>query len=142
MDDNDPGFQQVCKALFCLVSPMLLSLSFMNCKNVAIDLVDPPKEINRERKKAGLRPFVRFHTINIEPMKKVLRTEGGIEVNGLRKALHIVRGHFTHYTEERPLFGRPGLHGTFWTPAHARGSLDQGIIISDYNVKTPSGTAP
>jgi hypothetical protein len=118
--------------------PTVLTLGFMHCKNVAVAPVEPDRDLNRERKKAGLKPFLRYHTINIEPMKKVLRTEGQVEVNGLKKALHIVRGHFTHYSEERPLFGRPGLHGTFWVPSHARGSLDQGVVISDYNVKAPA----
>jgi hypothetical protein len=113
-----------------------LSVSFMHCKNVTIEPVDPPKELNRERKKAGLKPFVRYHTINIEPMKKVLRTEGNIEVNGLKKALHIVRGHFSTYSEERPLFGK--VAGTFWVPAHTRGEIKQGIVVSDYNVKAPA----
>lgn len=116
----------------------MLAVGFMNCKNVTLVPAELPREFNRERKKAGLKPFVRYHTINIEPMKKVLRAEGNIEANGLKKALHIVRGHFTHYGEDKPLFGRPGLHGTFWTPSHIRGSLDQGVVVSDYNVKAPA----
>jgi hypothetical protein len=120
-----------------LLIPALLAVSFMHCKNVTLDAVEPDARLNRERERAGLKPFVRYHTINIEPMKAVLRTEGGIETNGLKKALHIVRGHFATYSEERPLFGRSGLHGRFWMPSHVRGSVKQGVVVSDYAVGAP-----
>jgi hypothetical protein len=62
-----------------------------------------------------------------------MRTEGRVETEGLKRALHICRGHFSHYSEEKPLFGR--IAGTFWVPAHVRGSAKEGVIVSDYNVK-------
>lgn len=120
-----------------LLMPVGMALSFMHCKNVSVQEVEPDRDVNRERKKAGLKPFVRFHTINIEPMKKVLRTEGQVETNGLKHALHICRGHFATYTDN--FMGRPlDKPMTVWRPAHVRGSLDEGIIISDYNVKAPA----
>lgn len=123
-----------------MLNAAFLAVAFMNCKNVAVSLVEPDKAINRERKKAGLKPFLRYHTINIEPMKKVLREEGDIERNGLKKALHIARAHFATYTAERPLFGKHV--GTFWVPAHVRGSLKQGVVVSDYQVNAPKGSTP
>jgi hypothetical protein len=115
--------------------PALLSISFMNCKNVRLDPVDPDPIINRNRRVAGLKPFLRYHTINIEPMKHVLRTEGNIEAEGLKRALHICRGHFATYSAEKPLFGR--VVGTVWRPSHVRGSAKEGVIFSDYNVNPP-----
>lgn len=108
----------------------------MHCKNVVMEAVEPDRALNRERKKHGFKPFLRYHTIDIEPMKKVLRTEGNIEAEGLKRALHICRGHFSTYSEERPLFGR--VAGTFWIPSHTRGSIKEGMVISDYNVKVPA----
>jgi hypothetical protein len=102
---------------------------------VTLDAVEPDPHVNRERRRHGLKPFVRYHTINIEPMKKVLRTEGQIESQGLKRALHICRGHFSTYSEERPLFGK--VAGTFWIPAHVRGEAKEGLVISDYRVKGP-----
>jgi hypothetical protein len=116
--------------------PAFLSLSFMNCKNVTINAIDPDPALNRERRKAGLQPFLRYHTINIEPMKQVLRTEGGVEANGIKKALHICRGHFATYTDEKPLFGH--TTGTVWRPSHVRGSAKQGVVVADYKVNPPS----
>lgn len=112
-----------------------LSLSFMHCKNVELCPVEPNAGINKIRCRSGMQPFLRYHTINIEPMKMVLRTEGGVEANGLKKALHICRGHFATYTKEKPLFGH--FTGTVWKPCHVRGSSKHGVVLSDYNVNLP-----
>lgn len=112
--------------------PALLAMSFMHCKNVDLVAVEPDVKVNRERWKAGLHPFVRYHTLDIEPMRRVLKTEGNIEADGIKKALHICRGHFATYTDERPLFGK--VSGTFWVPAHVRGTSERGVVIKDYRV--------
>src|SRR6266567_1480451 len=78
------------------------------------------------------KPVFTFHTIDIEPSKQVLRTEGHISENGLARALHICRGHFAHYTAEKPLFGK--YTGTFYRPMHIRGTAEQGISVKDYRV--------
>lgn len=114
----------------------MLSFCFMNCKNVTVSPVDPNPAVNRERRKAGLKPFLRYHTININPMKEVLRTEGNIEANGLNKALHICRGHFRTFGDT--YFGRKlEKPMTVWCPSHVRGSAKEGVVFSDYKVKAP-----
>lgn len=65
-------------------------------------------------------------------MKKVLRTEGQSETTGLKRALHICRGHFAHYGDDKPLFGK--YTGTFWRPMHARGKVEQGVVVKDYKI--------
>lgn len=117
-----------------------MGLSFMGCKNVSTEEHAPDAKLNRARAKAGLKPLLRYHTINIEPMKRVLRTEGDIEANGLKKALHICRGHFRRYTEEKPLFGHTS--GLVWTPSHVRGSAKEGVVVSDYKVNSPAAPKP
>lgn len=120
-----------------MLFPLLMSLSFINCKNVALDAIDPPAALNKIRERARLKPFLRYHTINIDPMKTVLRTEGGIEANGLKKALHICRGHFATYSDR--MFGRSLAEPvTVWRPAHVRGSIKEGIVLSDYHVNAPA----
>lgn len=118
-----------------MVYPALFAFSLANCKNVETRVVEPDAAINRERRKGGIKPFVRYHTINIEPMKKVLRTEGQVETVGLKRAFHICRGHFATFTPERPLFGK--IAGTFWMPPHVRGSVKEGVVVSDYRVNAP-----
>lgn len=109
-----------------------LAMSFLSCKNVArrdATTIDGPSEKWIRRQKA---PAIRYHVLDINPMKEVLRTEGGIESNGLKKAMHICRGHFATYAPEKPLFGK--VTGTFWVPAHVRGSVENGIVDKDYRV--------
>ena len=110
-------------------------MSLASCKNTTLNAVEPDAKLNRERTRHGLKPFLRYHTINIEPMRKVLKTEGGIETNGLKKALHICRGHFARYSEDKPLFGHTS--GLVWRPAHTRGVINQGVVVSDYKVNAP-----
>lgn len=124
--------KEIGDTLACLFPPALLALSFLNCKNTTLRPVEPDPEINRERRAAHLAPFVRYHTIDIEPMRRVLGTEGRVGEVGLRRALHLVRGHFATYTPDRPLFGK--VAGTFWVPSHVRGSAERGAVISDYRI--------
>lgn len=114
----------------------LMALQFMNCKNVRVASNEPSPKLSKAHEKRHGKPLVRYHTIQIEPMKQVLETEGGIGHNGIKKALHICRGHFATYTDDKPLFGR--VTGTFWKPAHVRGSLSEGAVVSDYKVNAPA----
>lgn len=125
---------------FALIHPILLTFSFLHCKNITTgELEDERRPSDRSRDlRAGI-PEVKFKTIEIEPMRKVLATEGGIAQNGLKKALHICRGHFSEYSEEKPLFGK--YSGRFWIPAHVRGTTESGQVIKDYKVKAPKGVA-
>lgn len=107
-----------------------LGFSFMHCKNVTQSEV--PIECSRKWHQHQGIPVLKFRTLNINPMKEALRAEGGIETNGLKKALHICRGHFANYSEEKPLFGK--YAGQFWKPSHVRGSIEQGAVVKDYQV--------
>jgi hypothetical protein len=109
-----------------------LALSFIHCKNVIKVANYPPNKLQKARVKKGKLPFVRYYTLNIDPMKQTLKKEGRAEKIGLQKALHICRGHFATYTAEAPLFGR--YVGTYWKPMHVRGKVQKGVVIKDYNV--------
>lgn len=117
------------------ILPAFLALSFMHCKNVDLVPNAPPAKLSRKHEKRYGQPLARYYTLEIEPMKKILRTEGQSEKTGLKRALHICRGHFAHYTAERPLFGK--VVGTVWRPAHVRGSAKEGVVVKDYAVKGP-----
>jgi hypothetical protein len=77
-------------------------------------------------------PRLAYHELDIGPMRDVLATEGQLESVGLKRALHICRGHFATYSEDRPLFGK--YTGQFWKPSHVRGAAEFGLIQKDYNV--------
>jgi hypothetical protein len=110
-----------------------LGISFMHCKNVRqIEHKDDPGERFRKQYKVKK---ITYKTLVIDPMKEVLRTEGQSESLGLGRALHICRGHFSHYSEEKPLFGK--YSGSFWIPDHVRGKKEHGEVVKDYSVKAP-----
>lgn len=107
----------------------LLTLCFMNCRNVKLheDLpVNPCK-----RRKQGV-PFVKRYTLEIKPMIKILRREGNMDTSGFRNALHICRGHFKDYRESG-LFGK--YKGIYWWDAQVRGSASAGSIEKDYSIQ-------
>jgi hypothetical protein len=110
----------------------LLAISFMHCKNV--ELVDGPFEerFSKAQVRRGRPPLTRFKVLEIEPMKRVLRTEGQIGEKGVQHALHICRGHFKDY-RQRGLFGK--LKGMYWWDAFARGEADAGEVKKVYDVK-------
>jgi len=70
--------------------------------------------------------------LEIEPMKKVLKSEGNIDEVGLQRALHICRGHFKDYSNGKGLFGKH--KGLYWWDSTVRGTESEGKIIKDYNI--------
>jgi hypothetical protein len=120
------------ETLGTLLMPALMTLCFMNCKNVKV-IRNEPAPLSEKEIRQGKEPRLRFHTLDIEPMRTVLRTEGHSETEGVPRALHICRGHFANYTE-RPLFGKH--YGRFWVPMHVRGKLEAGEIKKGYNVRS------
>ncbi len=129
------GFSQ--RMIFSYLYPFLFTLSLANCRNVTRVRNTPPNKLSRKYQRKHGRPLTTYYTLNIEPMKQVLRDEGQSETLGLKHALHICRGHFADYTTGKGLFGKH--HGMFWVPQHMCGSLEHGEIRKDYNVKAPTG---
>lgn len=117
-----------------VAKPLCLAISFMHCKNVKAREVVPPEPLSKKWEKKHGRPQVTYKVLDIDPMKKTLESEGGASTNGLKKALHICRGHFAHYPDG--LFNR-GEPETVWRPQHVRGSASEGAVVKDYNVKAP-----
>ncbi len=120
---------------FAIVSTMTtigMGISFMHCKNVKqVEAKEDPGERFLRQYKV---PKFTYRTLCIDPMKEVLRREGQSEAAGLKRALHICRGHFSTYSDEKPLFGK--YAGTFWVPDHVRGKKEHGEVVKDYEVKS------
>jgi len=113
-----------------------LTICLMHCKNVSAVEQVPPAKLQKARQRRGKRPLVRYHVLNIQPMAKVLRREGGLgSGTGLAQALHICRGHFKDFRQSG-LFGR--VKGIFWWDQHARGERDKGVVVKDYNIVAPT----
>jgi hypothetical protein len=110
-----------------------MTLSFCHCKNVTIEQHQLTKGKNSSKKEKNSKASYKYYTLIIDHIKETIKKEGSVEQTGLKKALHICRGHFATYTAEAPLFGR--LMGTFWKPMHVRGRAEHGIVSKDYMVK-------
>ena len=122
-----------------LVQPALLTVCFLHCKNVHMETHTPPAPLAKKHRLRYGRPPVVYKTLVIEPLKRILRNEGSADEVGLRRALHICRGHFKDYTE-RGLFGK--VHGVFWWPDHLAGTLRSGLVKKEYKVRPPAEDAP
>jgi hypothetical protein len=81
--------------------------------------------------------LTRYWVLDIEPMKRVLASDGEAAQHGLRHALHICRGHFKTFTPDAPLFGK--LTGTYWWADHVRGAAELGEVDKDYRLVIDEG---
>jgi hypothetical protein len=122
---------------------IITTLAFMQCKNV--ERVDVTKQEGQPRKWCRRQrvPELQYHTLLIDPNigNKTQSSDRKTEGDRSGKALHICRGHFMHSVNDgvsKGLFGR-GIYGTFWVPAHVRGTADLGRVIPTYNVLAPTG---
>jgi hypothetical protein len=141
--DNDKGFQYLLygeddKSQLILkdgidqfMRPIFLAISFLHCKNVTT--IEQGAGLNLGKRKRHV-PSVKYHVLNIEPMKKVLKTEGKSDEVGLKQALHICRGHFKDY-RETGLFGK--FHDIYWWDSQVRGRAENGIVLKDYKINQP-----
>lgn len=115
--------------------PVWLGCSLANCRNVRVQ-ENMPRYVNRQDRRLAERngdpPRQRFYTLEIDPARAPSEPSVRREGEPSPRALHICRGHFHTYSEDRPMFGK--YAGTFWVPAHVRGKADVGVIGKDYRV--------
>jgi hypothetical protein len=111
-----------------------MSLSFMHCKNVQVEDFKSSDKLNKSREKKGKYPLCNYHILNIAPMKKNLENDGTIQTVGLKKALHICRGHFKDFSKGGGLFGK--YQGLYWWDAQVRGKISEGVVLKDYKIST------
>lgn len=133
-----PGFANVAHGLTehyaSIFFVPFLTLSFLHCKNVKYVEEQTPSRLRHSYEKKAGRAMIRVHTLEITPLKQILRREGASQSVGLKRALHICRGHFKDY-RERGLFGR--VKGVFWWDSCVRGSAGAGIDLHDYQMNKP-----
>jgi len=115
------------------------AISLLHCKNISLEEIEIPPKVQKAREKKGI-PAVTYKTLIVEPMRKQVRRERDAdpegEQNTVKRALHIVRGHFMDYTQGAGLFRK--MHGIYWQPMHVKGSAEAGKVIKDYKVRQPA----
>jgi hypothetical protein len=119
--------------------PVYYAISLLHCKNVGIATTAVPEKVRQKRLKAGREPGVSFKTLVIEPLRAQARREASGGEASSKRAMHIARGSFATYTEEKPLFGR--VTGTFWRPAHVRGGRRDARTEKEYEIRAPAPRA-
>lgn len=117
--------------------PAIHAIQFMNCKNVIVEDKEPPTTIN-ERHRRDHPPMVKYKVLRIDRKNKATSAHAGDVQNPGIMPYHICRGHFKHFTKEKPLLGK--FVGTYWWEAQARGNRKQGEVIKDYAVDAPPTT--
>lgn len=119
------------------ISVALLAIAFAHCKNVAqLDVSAKVNPLDQTLRKMKW-PRLVYRRLAIDPMREVLRTEGQSAEVGLKRALHICRGHFAVYPNG--LFNRtPGQPQQVFIPQHVRGKAENGMVLKDYAVKAPA----
>lgn len=106
-----------------LCRPAFYALAMLQCANVTYEEVE--QEINRQERRRRQRKKIKtartYRIVVKVPGRKTVVV--GERIAGSAKgerAFHAVRGHFSTYTEAGKLFGK--YTGTFWIPAHVRGT--------------------
>lgn len=112
--------------------PLLLAMSFMNCRNVTTvthrEAID-----SKTRRRQGKPPLVKVYTLKIDAIKRMIGTHSGNDDVLTKNAFHICRGHFKDFSHGQGLFGK--YKGRYWWPMTTRGSKEAGEVVKDYAVK-------
>lgn len=112
------------------LSMVNLCLMLLNCMNITTETIPAPDKLNKKRKKQGKQPLFSYHTLVIKPVGK---RQESIPKHLWENRIHLQRGHFKTYTDEKPLFGH--ITGRFWWQPHVRGRNKDGIVMKDYKVE-------
>ena len=114
----------------------MFALSLINCRNVALEEVDPNTKLSRQVKRNMQRKNIpaleKYHVLKIETMKTKKKTINNDNYSYTKVSFHVCRGHFKTY-KGKGLFWK--YKGTFWFPSHTKGSSEIGTITKDYEVK-------
>ena len=110
----------------------LMALSFLHYKSFHV-VKGPahPPELQKSRTRKGKHPLLRWHTLTIDPVKKIVAAANGGNPILTPQSLHKIRGHFKDYGT-KGLFGKH--RGKYWWSDCERGSGESGIIEKDYRV--------
>lgn len=110
--------------------PVIYAVILMHCKNVVLK----DKPLQKYRGREDREPKEKYKILDIRSFRELVKYESGneLEHSGIKKSLHICRGHLRTYDEIKPLFGK--YTGTFYIPAHVRGDKKFGVTHKHYRV--------
>lgn len=135
MWSTDEAYNHIREEAVVIDEPIIValcSMSFLHCKNVQTTEIHPTRQVRRATQRAG-NPVHVFKILNIGPISGSRAAMQPTDPTGQTRAMHIARGHFRVYTQDKPLFGKHV--GRFFIPAHVRGNKDIGTVEKIYNPK-------
>jgi hypothetical protein len=106
------------------------ALAMFNVRNIGLRPIPMPRTLRRQAMRDGLRGPQVYHTLILHPFAAVAAEPGRPRMQTGDMPLHLVRGHFAHYTEARKLFGK--YAGTFWVPEHEAGNASIAVVRKTY----------
>lgn len=116
--------------LIHILCAFAITCGLLCCKNVKTERIVHPEKLQKARQQNGKLPLVSWHVLQVS--SHIRQRDGKATGTGQPLALHWVRGHFKHYTKEKPLLGR--AVGTYWWTPHLAGQADR-VVLKDYEVK-------
>lgn len=118
---------------FGLFGVVLHTCSLFACKNIRLFEKYVPKKLRKKQERKHGHGGLREYVLTITVPGKQKQYEGGSTSVGTSVPLHICRGHFKTFTDEKPLLGKHT--GKYWWQPHVRGDEKNGTIKKDYRVK-------
>lgn len=112
----------------CLTDVTLLfvTLQLLDCKNITLQPKGPDRALRRRLRDNQAELFT-YHTLILKPVGK---RQESIPQHLWNNRIHLCRGHFKTFTEEKPLFGK--ITGRFWWQPSVRGRNKKGVVMKDY----------
>lgn len=122
-----------------VIESVLCALAMFHVKNIGTREVSLPRAIRRRMTKEGYEGPQVYRTLTLRPFSEGSE-KGKPKMQTGERPLHLVRGHFARYTEEKPLFGR--YVGTFWRPEHDAGNPAVAVVRKTYKFDTSTPDIP
>lgn len=111
------------------------ALGLINCSNVKMECEGRTNDDVSSKRRAKERlPWLKYHVLKVKTGGQWRNLESRSTGVGNSPAMHVVRGHFSDYSQGKGLFGkykRPAV----WIPSHVRGKHEQGVVIKDYKME-------
>lgn len=130
IEEMAAGFNRELAALNCF-------LRIINCKNVGTEDVEPATKINKSRAKKKKPPLVSYKILTVNVPSRRTSDGNASSSHGQTQRVHLRRGHYKTFSEEKPLFGK--YTGTYWWQPSVRGSKKNGLVTKEYSLKLDDG---
>jgi hypothetical protein len=111
-----------------------LTCYILNSKNIYQQEILPPQKVNAKRIRKGKLPLYSYKVLNVKlfgtpETSSIAQYSDPLNHN----RLHLCRGHFKEFTDEKPLFGK--YTGLFWWQPTIRGQNKKGFVNKDYLIQ-------